>query len=298
MTSSKYDPLGRHLATINFTEWRAAFSEIEEVLGFSLPPSARIHPAWWGNDSQSRSQASAWLEVGWKATQVDVGSGRVVFRRELPSRRTPRYPQRASVAEWVENDVPPHSWDRDQAVECRIGLEWQPLGTVSVEADGRAMFQHAPAVPAIYRFRVRHKGTAASYIGETENPSRRFGHYRNPGPTQQTNVRINARFLEVLGAGAEIGVSTVSAAWTDRGNGHEAADLSSRAVRRMIENAAIWAGSGADIEMLNRTGEVPHIVAPTSPRVPDPVLPNADPELGSQRITRENEGRSWWRWKS
>jgi len=298
MTGSKYEPLGRHLATIHFTEWRATFSEVEEILGFSLPPSARIHPAWWGNDSQSRSQSSAWLEAGWKATQVDVGGGRVVFRRELPLRRTPRYPQRASVAEGVEHAFsPPHSWDEAQVFECRIGFQWQPLGTVCVEANGRLIFPNAPAVPGIYRFRIRHNGTEARYIGETENLSRRFGHYRNPGPTQQTNLRINARFLEVLGAGAEIGVSTVSSAWTDRGNGHEAADLSSRAVRRMIENAAIWAGSGADIETLNRTGEVPNNVAPTSPSVPDPVSSDPDRKASSRRIKRENENRSWWRWK-
>jgi hypothetical protein len=297
MTGSKYEPLGRHLASISFNEWRATFSEIEEVLGFSLPPSARTHPAWWGNDRKSRSQASAWLEVGWKAAQVDVGASRVVFRREVPLRWAPRHPQRAFVAEWVKNDAPPHSWDEVQAFECRIGFHWQPLGTVFVEADGRLVFPNAPAVPAIYRFRIRHNGTEARYIGETENLARRFGHYRNPGPTQQTNRRINARFLEVLGAGADIGVSTVSAAWTDRGNGHEVADLSSRAVRRMIENAAIWAGSGADIETLNRTGEVPHIIAPTSPSVPDPVLPNPDPRTSNQRITGQNESRSWWRWK-
>jgi hypothetical protein len=302
MTGSKYEPLGRHLATIRFNEWRATFADIEQVLGFRLPASARTHAAWWGNDRQSRSQASAWLEVGWKATQVDVGVGRVVFRRELGTTRGRRY-SRLATASSVDGLVP-HSWDETQSFECRIGFEWQPLGAVSLDEKGRLAFPNAPSIPAIYRFRIRHNGAEARYIGETENLARRFSNYRTPGLSQQTNVRVNARLLEMMSAGAEVVVSAVVAAWLDRGRGRETADLSSRAVRRMIENAAVWDRAGTDIELLNRervlSQELP--LAPT----PVPVSIEPTPQVEGAPIDHvsetesspgERSRRSWWNWK-
>jgi hypothetical protein len=288
MTGSKYEPLGRYLANISFTEWRATFSEIEKVLGFSLPPSARTYAAWWGNDRNSHSQASAWLEVGWKAAQVDVGAARVVFCRELPVGRTPRYVPGSAVTQSVERDVAPYPWDEAQALECRIGFRWQPFGTVTLGEHGGLVFPNAAAIPAIYRFRIRHNYTDARYIGETENLSRRFGHYRNPGLTQQTNIRINARFLEVLVAGAEIGVSTVSAAWIDRG-------LGTRSRRPFIESGAAHDRKHRDLGQLwcrHRNTEpngasTTHGEACVTERL----------RSNNPQATGSNESPSWWRWK-
>ncbi|MGH9817596.1 MAG: hypothetical protein ACRD6I_16100 [Candidatus Acidiferrales bacterium] len=35
---------------------------------------------WWANDG-AHEQAAAWLEAGWKATDVDLASGTVAFVR-------------------------------------------------------------------------------------------------------------------------------------------------------------------------------------------------------------------------
>ena len=45
----KYQRLYRHLCAMNKQEWPTTFSEIEAIIGFDLPPSARDHRAWWAN---------------------------------------------------------------------------------------------------------------------------------------------------------------------------------------------------------------------------------------------------------
>lgn len=136
---------------------------------------------------------------------------------------------------------------------CRLGMAWEPLGRVTMGDDGRLVFPKVPKAPALYRLRTRHGGRDAVYIGESDNLSRRFGNYRNPGPTQQTSKRINAKLKDALDAGAEIAVAVVLAgAWLDWGSGPQDADLSSKVIRCLFENAAISAGGGKDVEMLNR----------------------------------------------
>ena len=75
---SKYYALSKYLASLDGEEWQASFDEVEEVLGFPLPPSARQHQAWWSN--QSRAHSLAWESAGWKTTGVDLDEGRVTFR--------------------------------------------------------------------------------------------------------------------------------------------------------------------------------------------------------------------------
>lgn len=53
----------------------------------------------------------------------------------------------------------------------------------------------------------RLRGWRRSYIGQTDGLPRRFSHYRNPGPTQQTNIRINALLTELIVGGEEVRVS-------------------------------------------------------------------------------------------
>lgn len=79
---SKYDPLRAHLERQTVAETAMAFREIEKVLGFALPPSARKHPAWWANNVETHVNARAWREAGWKTRRVDLASERVVFVRD------------------------------------------------------------------------------------------------------------------------------------------------------------------------------------------------------------------------
>ena len=77
MMSAKYLKLTEYLTSIDGAEWRATFQEIEQVLGFPLPDSARAHQAWWSN--QMRSQSLAWQSAGWKTTALDLENERVTF---------------------------------------------------------------------------------------------------------------------------------------------------------------------------------------------------------------------------
>jgi hypothetical protein len=79
----KYAPLYRHLLALGAAEWSASFEEIEGVLGFRLPRSARLYQPWWSNQraSGSHSHAQAWQRAGWKVRGVDLLRERVVFER-------------------------------------------------------------------------------------------------------------------------------------------------------------------------------------------------------------------------
>lgn len=77
----KYDPLQRHLAGCASGRVRLSFAEIEQILGFALPPSARTYAPWWANVGGSHVQARAWMGVGWQTLQVDVPGEAVSFER-------------------------------------------------------------------------------------------------------------------------------------------------------------------------------------------------------------------------
>lgn len=78
----KYEPLGDHLRAMRDDRWNASFDEIEHILGFRLPNSAREHRAWWSNQSGgNHSQAAAWVKAGWETREVDQKRERIRFER-------------------------------------------------------------------------------------------------------------------------------------------------------------------------------------------------------------------------
>lgn len=79
----KYRRLYAHLCSLAASEWRASFREIEDVLGFELPDSARLHRPWWANQSpgSGHSQALAWGAAGWETCEVDMAAETLVLRR-------------------------------------------------------------------------------------------------------------------------------------------------------------------------------------------------------------------------
>ncbi len=79
----KYQPLYQYLSSLQAQEWRTTFSEVEAVIGFDLPPSARLHRPWWGNQrgGNGHSHALAWSVAGWETAEVDMEGGTLLFRR-------------------------------------------------------------------------------------------------------------------------------------------------------------------------------------------------------------------------
>ena len=84
VTRGKYAPLFVHLQGLPYDEWRATFVDVEKVLGFELPDSARLYRPWWANQGTrgSHTQALAWEIAGWKTTQVDMDDETVTFVRK------------------------------------------------------------------------------------------------------------------------------------------------------------------------------------------------------------------------
>ena len=79
----KYAPLHRRLAGLTGDVWRASFREIEGVLGFALPDSARLYSAWWSNGDR-HSHALAWVAAGFRA-RPRIPKEVIVFERDAGS---------------------------------------------------------------------------------------------------------------------------------------------------------------------------------------------------------------------
>ena len=77
---SKYEPLSAYFDSLEVSAIELHFQEIERIVGSSLPPSASLHPAWWGND-ESHDWALRWLQAGWRAS-ASLDKQIVSFTRE------------------------------------------------------------------------------------------------------------------------------------------------------------------------------------------------------------------------
>ena len=244
MELSKYEPLQKHLSELEDGRWCATLADIEMVLGFALPGSARKHPAWWSNSGQDGRHASSWLHVGWRAEELDLAGERVVFRRVaepvvLVAPAVAQSPAQQPVAA-ASTEHP----------GTRLGMTWVVLGSVSLDKDGELVFPLTPSDPAIYRFTI--KGPEESrYIGESVNLARRLRHYRKPGAKQETNIRLNKLLKEAIEAKAEVSMAAVlGGAWIEMRGERQEADLKSKVTRCLLENAAILNCDG-NIKMLN-----------------------------------------------
>jgi hypothetical protein len=98
---SKYDPLEQHLSSLTADTWQASFADIEALLGFPLPASARQYSAWWANNHPGSRHTSTWLKVGWHTADLDIPGERVTFRRAKGVTAT------ASSAPHSESSDPP-----------------------------------------------------------------------------------------------------------------------------------------------------------------------------------------------
>jgi hypothetical protein len=81
---SKYDPLAEFLGRQKTPEVPLRFSDIEAIVGGSLPPSAHTHRAWWSNNPSNNAMTKAWLAGGYRAERVNLADEKVTFRRVSP----------------------------------------------------------------------------------------------------------------------------------------------------------------------------------------------------------------------
>ena len=78
--SDKYRALAEYL----YEKWEKkivlTYAEIEEILGFKLPPTAyKLPKSYWAN-TLTHTYATSWLSVGYKA-RVDLEATKVTFEK-------------------------------------------------------------------------------------------------------------------------------------------------------------------------------------------------------------------------
>ena len=78
--SKKYRRLSELLDGSESKSVTLTFNEIEKIVGFTLPESAREHRAFWANTT-THSIALSWLSVGYKTVDVDIINEIIVFER-------------------------------------------------------------------------------------------------------------------------------------------------------------------------------------------------------------------------
>ena len=79
---SKYEPLSQMLGKLKADYWRPTFLELERILEFKLPASARKNDIWWKAEPGGRhTHAHAWSAAGWKVQDVNVDKEKVTFVR-------------------------------------------------------------------------------------------------------------------------------------------------------------------------------------------------------------------------
>ncbi len=115
---SKYTPLRRFLESQSGNRAALSFQEVERILGFALPPSARKHQPWWANTGGSHVHAAAWLDAGWRTAKVEMSNERLVFVRE----GVPRAAVRPRSTSGVEEGSPPFILDMSALTPSAIRL--------------------------------------------------------------------------------------------------------------------------------------------------------------------------------
>lgn len=117
-----------------------------------------------------------------------------------------------------------------------VSFDLTQIGTV-LQQDGKLRFPIAPEEPGIYQFAIRDK----IYVGETDRLRRRFQHYRTPGPSQKTNIRMNHSIMAALNEGFEVVVSTIEQAIIIVDGIDSPLDLSRKSGRLLVESAVLSA---------------------------------------------------------
>lgn len=132
---SKYQPLREHLARLEDVVWAAKLDEVEEIIGSTLPKSAREHRTWWANSGGSLVHQNAWLDAGWRVERTDLNRDVIVFRRlriggtvagQGARRDRSARPQQKAAEKRLTREMP----SLRQPATVTLRSEWTILGDV------------------------------------------------------------------------------------------------------------------------------------------------------------------------
>jgi hypothetical protein len=131
-----------------------------------------------------------------------------------------------------------------------IKAKWRDLGELSLDHANKLKFPRASELPGLYCFDLINQH--ATYVGETDNLMRRLQHYRTPGPSQLTNIRLNALLSDALRDLSErISIRICEGAKIVIGHQERAADFRKKFERVLVEHAILVAAVSTGVSILN-----------------------------------------------
>lgn len=158
---SKYEPLTRYLESQYGEEHALTFQQVEAIIVGKLPSSAYRHRAWWSNNPTGHVMAEAWVNAGWKTSEVDMEGRKLKFRR---IRKPP--PDDTGFAE--NPPAPLHHASHsltvpglDEATLSRLRARAE-LQARSVEEVAREILQHGASLTAEERLALADRIRAMS----------------------------------------------------------------------------------------------------------------------------------------
>jgi DNA-binding transcriptional regulator YiaG len=113
---SKYQPLQKYLEKSNTDEITLTFTEIEEIMGDTLPDSAHTKRQWWGNRNKGALQATSWMQAGYNVTKINLDEKKITF-----SKSNGAYKVKPAKVEPVADEV---KWNSEsiKALRQKMGL--------------------------------------------------------------------------------------------------------------------------------------------------------------------------------
>ncbi len=232
---SKYVLLEQFLLSSGQESINMTFSEIEGILGFTLPKSAYIYNAWWANGGHS--QANAWLDAGYKVEQANPKEQTVCFCKSTSISKQRSQPQVRSPRTAPALHTKPMAVDSTAKILSVYGYEFCYLQQLIPECDASGcIIQYYPQNgydnkknlllsyhgkgafcrfsinagdwPGVYLWVVDNR---IVYIGETDSLQRRFNMgYGHISPRncyvggQSTNCKMNKVILSLYERGKTV----------------------------------------------------------------------------------------------
>jgi len=109
--------LGKYVALAEYLrsqeqkrEIKLSFKQIENILGFELPISARKRRSWWGNDESHVQAREGWMSVGWTVKSASLKEEAVsfVFKPEIKLLESSELHPRRSFEDFVREVMSRH----------------------------------------------------------------------------------------------------------------------------------------------------------------------------------------------
>lgn len=210
---SIYDPLRQYLLALPAAvgDKTLSFGELEHILGFELPDTARDRRQWWENPSSptsGHSQARAWLGAGWKVDTVSFTGKWARFTRTASPRAVKHEEDRVELAagappeEVGTDDASLASGTVSQADLQKLGFEEVGEWVLRDDALQLRLARYGQESGILYAFVAE---SAVKYIGKSSRTlEQRLYGYSRPGPTQHTNLRIRPAIEELLRQGQRV----------------------------------------------------------------------------------------------